>query len=191
MWTRSGSRRRRRRRSRSSSARSQRGTVTSPRPTQQAALRCVRGVARSLHVRTAHHGRAEAPCRRGRIARRPHLAAATTDDVLADILAGDSARLEDLRAQRPAVVADHACAGMWDATDRLMRACFEVNPEGVVASPLHHTARLGRIDRVRISTCIPHFLRENPRLPEHPTRVLGRAALRWRCQIAPRESDEQ
>ena len=78
------------------------------------------------------------------------LAAATPDDVLVEVLAGDVARLDDLRARRPAVVADLASAGMWDAAVHLIDLGFNVNPEGVVASPLHHAAGLGRIDLVRV-----------------------------------------
>ena len=79
-----------------------------------------------------------------------YLAAATPDDVLVEVLAGDVARLDDLRARRPAVVADLASAGMWDAAAHLIDLGFNVNPEGVVASPLHHAAGLGRIDLVRV-----------------------------------------
>ena len=79
-----------------------------------------------------------------------YLAAATSDEVLVEVLAGDTSRLDDLRARRPAVVADLASAGMWDAAAQLVDLGFEVNPEGVVASPLHHAAGLGRIDLVRV-----------------------------------------
>ena len=78
-----------------------------------------------------------------------YLAAATTDDVLVEILAGDTSRLDDLRARRPAIVADLASAGKWDAAAQLVDLGFDVNPDGVVASPLHHAAGLGRIDLVR------------------------------------------
>ena len=74
----------------------------------------------------------------------------TTDDVLVEILAGDTSRLDDLRTRRPAIVADLASAGHWDAAAQLVDLGFEVNPDGVVASPLHHAAGLGRIDVVRL-----------------------------------------
>jgi len=79
-----------------------------------------------------------------------YLAAATSDEGLVEVLAGDTSRLDDLRARRPAIVADLASAGMWDAAGQLVDLGFEVNPEGVVASPLHHAAGLGRIDLVRM-----------------------------------------
>ena len=68
---------------------------------------------------------------------------------LVEVLAGDVARLDDLRLdgrgrRRP------ASAGMWDAAAHLIDLGFNVNPEGVVASPLHHAAGLGRIDLVRV-----------------------------------------
>jgi hypothetical protein len=79
-----------------------------------------------------------------------YLAAGTTDDVLVEILAGDTSRLDDLRARRPAIVADLASAGQWDAAAQLVNLGFDVNPEGVVASPLHHAAGLGRIELVSL-----------------------------------------
>ena len=84
-------------------------------------------------------------------------AARTTDDVLVDVVAGDTSRLDDLRARRPAIVADLASAGRWDAAAQLIDLGFDVNPEGVVASPLHHAAGLGRIDLVR--TLVEHGAR--------------------------------
>ena len=84
-------------------------------------------------------------------------AARTTDDVLVEVVAGDTSRLDDLRARRPAVVADLASAGKWDAAALLIDLGFEVNPEGVIASPLHHAAGLGRIDLVR--TLVEHGAR--------------------------------
>ena len=86
-----------------------------------------------------------------------YLAAHTTDDALAEFLAGDRSRLDDLRAQRPALVADLASAGKWDAAAQLVDLGFDVNPEGVVASPLHHAAVLGRIELVR--TLVEHGAR--------------------------------
>ncbi len=83
-----------------------------------------------------------------------YLAARATDDGLMEVLAGDTSRLDDLRERRPAVVADLASAGHWLAAARLVELGFEVNPEGVVASPLHHAAVLGRIDLVR--TLVDH-----------------------------------
>lgn len=79
-----------------------------------------------------------------------YLAAATTDDVLAEVLAGDTSRIDDLRTRRPAIVADLASAGQWAAAAQLVDLGFDVNPEGVVASPLHHAAGLGRIGLVRV-----------------------------------------
>jgi hypothetical protein len=84
-----------------------------------------------------------------------YLAAVSTDDVLTEVLAGDASRLDtsrldDLRARRSAIVADLASAGKWDAAAQLVALGFDVNPEGVVASPLHHAAGLGRIDLVRL-----------------------------------------
>ena len=86
-----------------------------------------------------------------------YLAAATTDDVLVAVLAGDTSRIDDLRARRPALVADLASAGRWAAAAQLVDLGFDVNPEGVVASPLHHAAGLGRIDLVR--TLVEHGAR--------------------------------
>jgi hypothetical protein len=79
-----------------------------------------------------------------------YLASVTTDGVLTEVLANDTSRLDDLRARRPAIVADLASAGKWDAAAKLVDLGFDVNPEGVVASPLHHAAGLGRIDLVRL-----------------------------------------
>ncbi len=86
-----------------------------------------------------------------------YLAARTTDEVLVEVLAGDTSRLDNLRERRPAIVADLASAGHWLAAARLVELGFEVNPEGVVASPLHHAAVLGRIDLVR--TLVDHGAR--------------------------------
>lgn len=84
-------------------------------------------------------------------------AAHTTDDELVAVLSGDTTQLDDLRARRPAIVADVASTGNWDAAARLIDLGFDVNPEGVVASPLHHAAGLGRIDLVR--TLVEHGAR--------------------------------
>jgi hypothetical protein len=84
-------------------------------------------------------------------------AARTTDDVLLAVLAGDTSEVDDLRQRRPAAVADLASAGKWEAAARLVDLGFDVNPEGVVASPLHHAAGLGRIDLVR--TLVEHGAR--------------------------------
>ncbi len=86
-----------------------------------------------------------------------YLAARTTDDVLVDILAGDTSLLDDLRARRPTIVADLASAGQWNGTALLVDLGFDVNPDGVAASPLHHAAGLGRIDLVR--TLVAHGAR--------------------------------
>ena len=79
-----------------------------------------------------------------------HEAVNTTDDVLVEIIGGDTSRVDDLRQRRPAIVADMASAGRWDATAQLVDLGFDVNPAGVQASPLHHAAGLGRIALVRM-----------------------------------------
>jgi hypothetical protein len=84
-------------------------------------------------------------------------AARTSDEVLVDVLGGDTSRVDDLRTRRPAIVADLASAGLWDAATQLIDLGFDVNPDGVVASPLHHAAGLGRIDFVR--TLVEHGAR--------------------------------
>ena len=84
-------------------------------------------------------------------------AARTTDEVLVDVVAGDTSRIDELRTRRPAIVADLASAGRWDVAAQLIHLGFDVNPEGVIASPLHHAAGLGRIDLVR--TLVEHGAR--------------------------------
>jgi hypothetical protein len=78
-----------------------------------------------------------------------YLAAHATDEALVEVLAGGTEQLHDLRTRRPAIVSDLASAGNWDGVARLIELGFDVNPRGVVASPLHHAAGLGRIDTVR------------------------------------------